>query len=213
MKTPDLIQKLAGELTPISPRKTRNDLLIGLGCGAGVTLICVILIYGVQPGLFSFSHGLPLLMKAAYALSLAAIAASMLVPMLKPGSPVPARRRWLATTLLLIAALALFQTVTAANIDTRSLWLGASWQQCPLRIACLSIPVLAGACWAVRRQAPVQLRTAGALAGLVAGGIATCIYALACPENGAGFVLVWYSLGIGITTVFGSIVGPRVLRW
>ena len=105
------------------------------------------------------------------------------------------------------------QTATTSNADPVSLWLGSSCQRCPPRIAILSAPIFAGACWAIRRQAPLRLRATGALAGLVSGGIAATMYAFACKENGAGFVLVWYTLGIAISTAVGAMIGPRVLRW
>lgn len=213
MKTSDLIQKLASDLTPVSPKKIRNDLLIGLSCGAVVSLLAIVLVFGVQPGLLSPAHGLPLIMKASYTLSLAAIAISMLVPMIRPGNPIPSRLWWVAMMVLALASLALMQSAMANPADDMSLWIGASWRQCSLRIACLSAPVLVGVCWAIRQQAPVHLRAAGALAGLVSGGLTATLYALACPENGAGFVLIWYTLGIGIVTGAGALVGPRVLRW
>jgi hypothetical protein len=186
-------------------------LLLGPGLGAAVSFAVVLSIYGVQPGLVGIAHGVPMAMKACYALSLVAIAGAMLMPMLRPGNPVPDRRGLFILPLLLLAGLALVQT--AMTSDSMALWLGSSWQRCSLRIASLSVPIFAGACWGIRRQAPLRLRATGALAGLLSGGIAATIYALACSENGAGFVLVWYTLGIAISTVVGAVIGPHVLRW
>jgi hypothetical protein len=212
LKSPELIRALANDLTPVRPGKIRNDLLWGLGLGAAVSLVLVLVIYGVQPGLLSIAHGGPMVMKVCYALPLAAIAGSMLLPMLRPGDRVLDRRKLFAASVVLLAGLALWQTMTS-NADPVSLWLGLTWQQSSLRIAGLSVPVFAGACWAIRRQAPLRLRATGALAGLVSGGIAATVYALACDESGAGFVLVWYTLGIAISTAFGAITGPYLLRW
>jgi hypothetical protein len=212
VKSSDLIRALASELTPVRSGKTRNDLLLGLGVGAALSLAFVLIIYGVQPGLVSIARGGPMAMKACYALSLAAIAGSMLMPMLRPGDLVPGRRKSFAALVLLLAGLAAWQTVmTEAN--TRTLWMGLTWQRCSLRIVCLSVPVFAGACWGIRRQAPLRLRATGALAGLISAGIAATAYALACEENGAGFVLVWYTLGLAISTALGAIAGPYLLRW
>jgi hypothetical protein len=97
--------------------------------------------------------------------------------------------------------------------DVAPLWLGSSWQECPLRILLLSVPIIAGACCAIRRQAPLRLRATGAIAGLVSGSIAATVYAIACTENGAGFVFVWYSLGIGLSAGLGALIGPRAVRW
>jgi hypothetical protein len=213
VKSSDLIRSLAGEVTPVPPRKTRNDLLLGLSLGTLVSFAGMVAVYGVQPDLFSVAHGGPLAMKACYALSLAAIAGSMLMPMLRPGKLVPDRGPLFVFPVLLLVGLAMLQTATTSNADPVSLWLGSSWQRCPPRIAILSAPIFAGACWAIRRQAPLRLRATGTLAGLVSGGIAATMYAFAYKENGAGFVLVWYTLGIAISTAVGAMIGPRVLRW
>ncbi len=213
MKSSDLIRLLAGELKPVRPRKTRNDLLLGLSLGAAVAFAVVLVVYGVQPGLVSIAYGGPLAMKAGYALSLAAIAGSMLLPMLRPGNLVPDRRNLFVLPVLLLAGGALLQTAMTPDADAASLWLGSNWQRCLFRIASLSVPIFVGACWAIRRQAPLRLRATGALAGLVSGGIAAAMFALACTENGAGFVLVWYTLGIVISTAVGAMIGPYVLRW
>jgi hypothetical protein len=213
VKSSDLIRSLAGELAPVPPGKTRNDLLLGLGLGTLVSFAGMVAVYGVQPDLISVAHGGPLAMKACYTLSLAAIAGSMLMPMLRPGKLVPDRGTLFALPVLLLVGLAVLQTATTSNADPASLWLGSSWQRCPLRIAILSAPIFAGAGWAIRRQAPLRLHATGALAGLVSGGIAATTYAFACKENGAGFVLVWYTLGIAISTAVGAMIGRRALRW
>jgi hypothetical protein len=213
VKSSDLIRSLAGELTPVPPGKTRNDLLLGLSLGTMVSFAGMVEVYGVQPDLISVAHGGLLAMKACYTLSLAAIAGSMLMPMLRPGRLVPDRETLFVFPVFLLVGLAVLQTATTSDADPVSLWLGASWQRCPLRIAILSVPIFAGACWAIRRQAPLRLRATGALAGLVSGGIAASMYAFACKENGAGFVLVWCTLGIAISTAVGAMIGPRALRW
>jgi len=213
VKSSDLIRSLAGELTPVPPGKTRNDLLLGLSLGTLVSFAGMVAVYGVQPDLISVAHGGPLAMKACYTLSLAAIAGSMLMPMLRPGKLVPDRGTLFVFPVLLLVGLAVLQTATTSDADPMSLWLGSSWQRCPPRIAILTAPIFAGACWAIRRQAPLRLRATGALAGLVSGGIAATMYAFACKENGPGFVLVWYTLGIAISTAVGAMIGPRVLRW
>ncbi len=77
----------------------------------------------------------------------------------------------------------------------------------------LSLPALAGALWAVRGLVPTQLRAAGFNAGLMAGALGAMGYALVCPEVSATFVAVWYSLGILLTGLLGTFLGPRLLRW
>jgi hypothetical protein len=80
-------------------------------------------------------------------------------------------------------------------------------------VLALSLPIFVGLLWSYRRFAPTHLRAAGATAGLSAGAWAATLYCLHCPEVSAMFVLTWYSLGIGLATLLGALVGPRLLRW
>ena len=93
VKNAELIRALAADLTPLPPGKTRHEMLIGLGFGSAASLLLLLAVYGVQPDLDTIAHGGPLLMKAWYGLSLAAIAGSMLMPMLRPAAPVPGQAR------------------------------------------------------------------------------------------------------------------------
>lgn len=91
--------------------------------------------------------------------------------------------------------------------------LGQTWIVCPLLVALLAAPVFAATVWSLRGLAPTRLRSAGAAAGLFAGGAGAAVYSLHCPEMAASFVGTWYLLGIAIPGVIGALVGPRLLRW
>lgn len=67
--------------------------------------------------------------------------------------------------------------------------------------------------WAVRQAAPTNLRRAGALAGLVAGGLNAAGYALHCTADTLPFVALWYGGTIVLCTRAGALLGPRLLRW
>jgi hypothetical protein len=53
----------------------------------------------------------------------------------------------------------------------------------------------------------------GAVAGLLAGGLAATLYATHCPDDSPLFVAIWYSLAIALVVLAGAVVGRRVLRW
>jgi hypothetical protein len=59
----------------------------------------------------------------------------------------------------------------------------------------------------------VRLREAGAAAGLLAGAGAALGYALYCPVDSAGFVMVWYSAGMAVAVALGAAIGPRAACW
>lgn len=77
----------------------------------------------------------------------------------------------------------------------------------------MSLPALAAALWALRGLAPTRPRHAGFAAGLLAGAVRACGYALACTESSPAFIAAWYTLGILLTGCLGAALGPRVLRW
>jgi hypothetical protein len=67
--------------------------------------------------------------------------------------------------------------------------------------------------FALRRGAPARPGLAGAIAGLTAGAVGACLYALSCPEDSPLFVATWYSLAIAAVTAVSFLVGRRWLRW
>lgn len=76
-----------------------------------------------------------------------------------------------------------------------------------------SIPALVGILAAMRSGTPTRLARSGAVAGLLAGSIGALAYTIACLNDGATFVALWYSLAIAVVAVLGALVGPRVLAW
>jgi hypothetical protein len=47
----------------------------------------------------------------------------------------------------------------------------------------------------------------------LAGAAAAALYALHCNENAAAFVVSWYTIGILLPGLVGTLIGPRVLHW
>ncbi len=77
----------------------------------------------------------------------------------------------------------------------------------------MSAPILAALFRAIRREAPTNLRRAGATLGLASGAAAAAVYALACTENAPAFVLIWYSPASALVTGVGAMLGQLLLRW
>lgn len=208
-----LIDALASDLSPVSPRAVERGVVEALIVGGGIALVGVVGYFGIQPGLDSFAHGAPLLLKSAYAVSLGGIAVALTLLIARPGAWARHGWRWVAAPVGVLAGLALTELARAPVSHWPHMLMGDSWAQCPWRIAALSLPVFAGLCIALRRQAPIDLRSAGAAAGLLSGAVAATLYALACPESSAAFILVWYSMGIALATAMGALLGPKLLRW
>lgn len=84
---------------------------------------------------------------------------------------------------------------------------------CVLAIVTMALPGLAAGFYALRAGAPVNLRMAGAAAGTLAGAGAAMGYALYCPVDSAGFVMVWYTAGVAAAAAMGAAAAPRVAAW
>jgi hypothetical protein len=89
----------------------------------------------------------------------------------------------------------------------------ASVPICFFAILGASLPALLILLWVMRRAVVTRPGAAGAAAGLLAGAVGAAAYAIACKNDGALFVFIWYGLSIGTITGAGALIGRRYLRW
>lgn len=213
MRTDDLIRSLGGQASRVSRGTLERRVVGGLVAGGGVTLAIVAVALGFRPDLARAMHGFAFWMKGGYTLSLAVGALLATVHLSRPDA-LGARWLWLlALPVALLALLAANEMMHMPAHGWRALLMGHSWTRCSMLVAGLSLPIFAGFVWAFRRLAPARLRLAGAVAGLASGASAATLYCFHCPEATATFVLVWYTLGMGIAAGVGTLFGPRLLRW
>jgi len=131
----------------------------------------------------------------------------------RPGGEVGTKIVWAAWPLAALLLLALASLLLAPLWHWRSMALGDQWLECLISIPLLAIGPFAIVVWAVRRMAPTDLPGAGALIGLVSGGMSAAGYARHCTDDSLLFLSLWYGAGIAICTLAGALVGPRLLRW
>lgn len=213
MQTDDLIRRLSDDLRPVPARALERRLAAGAVIGGLATLVLVVTGPGLRPDLGAALGAASFWMKLIYALALGLGALLAALHLARPEAT-PPRRLWLA--LLPVAALAALAGLEMAHAPSGSrvtIWLGQSWKVCPLLILGLSLPIYGGLAWAFRSFAPTRLALTGSVIGLAAGGLATALYCLHCPENSASFVLTWYTLGMALSSFVGRLLGPRLLRW
>jgi hypothetical protein len=211
--TEDLIVRLSRDLRPARKGVVARRLAVALAAGLVVSLVGISLSLGLRP---DFPHAMAsrmFWMKLAYAGAYAAVGVLCVERLARPAGAAASRLRWLAAPAIGIALAATLQLAQAPTAQVRHLVMGHSAMICPWVIAATSAPLLITLVWAVRGLAPTRLRLAGALVGLTAGGFGALIYCLHCPEVGAPFVAIWYSLGMLIPCAIGALVGPRLLRW
>lgn len=211
MKTDALIDMLARGAGPapsaVAARRLTPAALVGLGVSAVVAV-------GLLGAIPAEMYRTPVpWMKMAYAGALALAATWLTARLSRPIARLGAPRYAVACVVVAMAAAGAAFIVSVPQDERLVALLGHSWSTCPWSVFALSIPALAAALWAVRGLAPTRPRAAGCAAGLMAGSLGALGYSLSCPESSPTFVAVWYSLGIALSALLGTWLGPRVLRW
>ena len=131
----------------------------------------------------------------------------------RPGAaPGPWRWLLLATPLLLLAAV-VAELVALPQVQWRSAAIGHNSRWCLAMIPLLGTAPLAAGLWALRQAAPARPMLSGAVAGLLAGGIAGFLYGLHCTDDSPLFVATWYSIATAMLTLAGAMLGRWLLRW
>jgi hypothetical protein len=213
MNTDDLIARLTQDARPVPRNAVGRRLGLGIALGAFISAVLVVVWLGLRADLGTAIYRASYWIKWGYTLSLSAAALAMTAQLARPDSG-RLRGLWLtAIPVVLLSAVGLMELARTPPSDWLAMWLGRSWMVCPWLVLLFAIPIFGGLLWSFRRLAPTRLRAAGAAAGLTAGAFAASIYCLHCPEVSAIFVLTWYSLGILLATLLGSLLGPRLLRW
>lgn len=213
MKTEDLISQLAADAAPAPAAGLERRAAFGLVLGGVLSVVIYLLVLNPRVG---FGHYLmnPLVAaKTVLPLILAGLALVMALRSTRPAAPLGKSRRAILIVPAAVVALFLYAFVTTPEGQRLRDFLGHSIPVCLPMIIVFSIPISAGLIAAMRQGAATRPALSGALAGLAAAGFATALYSTFCTEDSPLFYGVWYSLGIGIATGIGSVLGARMLRW
>src|SRR6202007_528393 len=100
-----------------------------------------------------------------------ATAATYLTRLSRPGASLKHGTLVIVLPFLAIVVVALVSLGSAPSSHWDRMIAGDEWLECLVSIPIIAIVPFALTMWAVRRAAPTDLRLAGAIAGLVAGGI------------------------------------------
>jgi hypothetical protein len=202
--TDDLIHSLSGHAGQGGDATSlRRFLLIALFLSFAAATLLVWTVFGFREDFAAMAKGSPFLFKASGAAALA-IGAFLLARRAALPASGP-----LSVALLIpgLVPFALFALLDPAGADTVS----AAW--CSADIGLLSLPALGLILAAMKKGAPTNPAKAGAIAGLLAGSLASGAHALACHNDRGLSVLLWYGLAIALLSGLGSLIGRRVLRW
>ena len=212
MRTDDLVHALAADRAPAHASTGRKfAVAIAVGFAISASLFWVTL--GPRPDIAAAVMTVRFDLKIAEALLLAATAIALAVRLAQPGASTTLQKWVLALAPSLLAVAVLVELFVLPESQWETKMVGTMSMVCITAIPLLSLPLLAATLLALRQSAPTKRGTAGAVAGLVAGGLAAALYGTQCIDNSPLFVATWYTLSIGAVTALGAVLGRRLLRW
>ncbi len=212
MKTDDLIRAIAQDATPTGLRP-QTSLALALAGGVAAAALLFSLLLGPRDDAVASLDQLRFLLKFAVTLGLAAAAFGLVQQLARPGSSAGLWR----SALLLAPGLLLIGIAGELLALPEERWLaalvGVNARTCLTYIPLMGVAPLGLILLALRRGAPTRPGLAGAVAGLIAGGISAAFYASHCPDDSPLFVATWYVLAIAMLVALGAVLGRRLLRW
>lgn len=187
------------------------------GIAAAIAALCAaaafFILIAPRPDIAEAAGTVRFLFKFVVTVTLATGAFALVTRMSRPGAPLKGALAFiaLAPALLAIAVGLEFFAIPADQWSQR--WIGSNSMVCLTFIPLIGIVPLAVFVAVLRYGAPTRPGTAGAVAGVLAGGIAAAFYAAHCPDDSPFFVATWYPLAIALLTACGFVLGRLFCRW
>lgn len=212
MKTSEFIDVLSRNVEPARHVDLGKSLAIALALGLAVAFGVMLVVVGQRPDVLSTANLGYLGLKVGLALAVMTTSFVVLDRLAGPGGE---RLRLLPYLSILLVAILVGGGIALALLasPTRMAMPGMHPLVCILCIPLFAIVPFAAIIFVLRQSAPTDLRRAGAIAGLLAGGAGSAVYAFHCPDDSVLFVTAWYGAALTFCTFVGALVGPRLLRW
>jgi len=212
MKTDDLIGALSADATPqdTSPRNAFALALAGGALTAGAVFFATL---GPRHDFMSAIHTMRFDFKFVVTLVLAVTALLAATDMTRPEIHRSRQRKFLLAAPVLMILAVMFELYMVPSDQWMTKLVGHNMRFCTTMIPVFALGPLTLMLWAFRRGAPENPTRAGALAGLIAGGLGAAFYAAHCFDDSPLFVATWYTLAIAFVTGLGALLGSKLLRW
>lgn len=211
MKTDQLIDVLSRNVEAAERPLWALRIAITLVVGAAVAIFLVAVGLGVRPDIGTAQ--MPVMMKAMFSATIAAVLLPTVIRLMKPGRPLGWRLGAIALSVALIASVVCIALFGEPPERRLAAWTGGGFPWCIVLIPVLAAPTAALLLWLLRGFAPTRLTMAGAAIGGVSGGIGAVAYSMYCPVDSVAFVTTWYAVAISFCAAIGAAFGARLLRW
>jgi hypothetical protein len=168
---------------------------------------------GPRPDIASAAVTVRFLFKFLVTITLIAGAFGAVLTLSRPGVPLRSGVACLAAAPAFIALAVVAELFALPPNTWSATMIGTNSTACLTYIPLIGLGPLAILLLALRYGAPTRPGSAGAVAGLLAGGIAATFYAAQCNNDSPLFVAVWYTLAITSLAVLGAFGARRFARW
>jgi hypothetical protein len=213
MKTNELITLLSTNVEPVDDWTVARTISMAIFAGIAIAVIVMLVTLGVRPDVKHDNALIYLPLKLLFTLQIVILTSLCLIRVVRPGGERATPIGLTALPFVVLMLLAVLTLGAARPTHWDRMVVGDGWLECLISIPIIAIVPFAAVILAVRRMAPTDLTRSGALAGLVAGGISATAYSLHCTDDSLPFIALWYGATIGLCTLAGAKLGPRLLRW
>jgi hypothetical protein len=212
METNELIKALAADTQRREPSLSSvwwHAVVLAIAVAAAVFLVTL----GPRPDIAAAAETPRFLFKFVVTITLAISAFGLARALSRPGEA------WREAMPYLVAAPALLALAVVVELFLLppDVWVarlvGTKSMACLTFIPLIGIGPLVIFLLGLRRGAPTRPTLAGAVAGLLAGGIAATFYAAQCTDDSPLFVGIWYTIAIAGLALLGAVGGARFARW
>lgn len=212
MKTDELIKTLGADAKTTAMPLGRMWLVVLVFAVIAAAAVFFMTI-GMRPDFMQAAQTIRFLFKFVFTATLATTAFLALRMLAMPGAPAGKYGRWLLIAPLFMAAAIVFELIAMPSSDWGRRLVGNNMMVCLASIPLIGLVPLAALLVGLKHAAPTRPALSGAIAGLLAGGLAATFYAAHCADDSPLFVATWYGLAITALGGIGALTGRFFLRW
>ncbi|HEX5997974.1 MAG TPA: DUF1109 domain-containing protein [Hyphomicrobiaceae bacterium] len=212
MRTEDLIEAIARDAA--APRPWLGGrMALALLAGGAVSYALYAVELGVRLDILSVLFTWRFLLKIAVVTLLVVAACWASARLARPDMKSRNVTGALAAAPAILAMGVGYELLTLPAVQWPTYAIGTNAVLCLISLPLLSVAPLLAMLAALRSGAPRSATAAGAVAGLLAGGMGATLYGTHCFDDSPLFVAIWYSIAIGLVVLAGAILGRYLLRW
>ena len=212
MRTDDLIKALDADARS-KAMPLRSVWWVAAAAAAVIAAVVFFLTIGPRPDIMVAMHTMRFLAKFVFTIVLAVTAFGLIRALSTPGASTARAAAWMAAAPVLVAVAVILELFMVPEVMWGTRMVGTNMMICMGFIPLIGIGPLAIFLWVLRYGAPTRPVLAGAVAGLLAGGLSATFYAAHCFDDSPLFVATWYTIAIIVLAAIGGLGGRLFVRW